>query len=359
MAASANDKLQKVGLATATTLDSNYTSNDTTVTVASTSGWPTDTGVTFAIDTIDSAGLQVPGSYNEYVGVVSTATSITSVDWADGVGDKNYSAGASTRVYIPVTKTRENRIVDWGLVEHKQDGTHDDVTATSISNAGTLTQTGVASFSDNLDVVDGKAIRDGNDNELVKFSQTASAVNEYTVKNAATGNAPQLQATGGDTNIGINLVPKGTGEVQFNGVAASGAYTDYSSSVTFTNLTKGSGTVSAYYKQVGKRVHYYGKITFAADTTMGTDPQVNVPVNFASTVSDNQPIGTILMLDASGPTYHGGDAMKTASQNRIFFLRRSVSGAAVLATGLALAQPFGANWTTSDVLWWNVTYECA
>lgn len=147
MAASANDKLQKVGLATATTLDSNYTINDTTVTVASTSGWPTDTGVTFAIDTIDSAGLQVPGSYNEYGGVVSTATSITSVDWADGVGDKNYSAGASTRVYIPVTKTRENRIVDWGLVEHKQDGTHAAVTATSVVSSGAVTGTTITGTS--------------------------------------------------------------------------------------------------------------------------------------------------------------------------------------------------------------------
>lgn len=57
-------------------------------------------------------------------------------------------------------------------------------------------------------------IADNNGNEQIKFSTTASAVNEITVKNSATTTNPQIQATGGDTNIGINLVPKGTGIVK-------------------------------------------------------------------------------------------------------------------------------------------------
>lgn len=60
-------------------------------------------------------------------------------------------------------------------------------------------------------------IGDANGNELLKFTATASAVNEVTLANAATGNNPTLTASGGDTNIGINLVPKGTGEIQYNG----------------------------------------------------------------------------------------------------------------------------------------------
>jgi len=60
--------------------------------------------------------------------------------------------------------------------------------------------------------VNGNAIGDGT-LELLKFSETASAVNEFTIANAATGNGPTLSATGGDTNIDINLTPKGTGEV--------------------------------------------------------------------------------------------------------------------------------------------------
>lgn len=133
MAASKNDKLMKVGLATATNLDANYTAGATSLTVVSTSGMPTDTGITVAIDTIDSAGVQVPGSYNEYVCTVASATGLANVEWADGSGDTNYNAGATTRVYIPVAKTRENRIVEWGVAEHNQDGTHSDITADTIT----------------------------------------------------------------------------------------------------------------------------------------------------------------------------------------------------------------------------------
>lgn len=56
-------------------------------------------------------------------------------------------------------------------------------------------------------------ITDRNRNELIKWTETASAVNEFTIANAATGNGPTLSATGGDTDININLVPKGAGVV--------------------------------------------------------------------------------------------------------------------------------------------------
>jgi hypothetical protein len=59
------------------------------------------------------------------------------------------------------------------------------------------------------------AINDTNGNELFGVTATGSAVNEFTVANAATGNAPTLSATGGDTNIGMALTPKGTGGVIF------------------------------------------------------------------------------------------------------------------------------------------------
>jgi hypothetical protein len=80
--------------------------------------------------------------------------------------------------------------------------------------AGTGTSVG-------LNVGSGKKLKlvgdviDTNGNELLKVSATASAVNELTLANAATGGAPVLSATGGDTNIGIGLTPKGTGGVVF------------------------------------------------------------------------------------------------------------------------------------------------
>lgn len=60
----------------------------------------------------------------------------------------------------------------------------------------------------------GTAILDTNGNEIIKTPATTSAVNEVTVTNAATGNAPSISATGDDTNIDIEIKGKGAGGVK-------------------------------------------------------------------------------------------------------------------------------------------------
>ena len=57
---------------------------------------------------------------------------------------------------------------------------------------------------------------DTNGNELLKVTATASAVNHLTLANAATGGVPTLTASGDDTNIGFELISKGTGEITAN-----------------------------------------------------------------------------------------------------------------------------------------------
>ena len=66
--------------------------------------------------------------------------------------------------------------------------------------------------------VNGNAIGDGT-LELLKFSETGSAVNEFTITNAATGNNPVLSATGDDLNVGLEFTAKGTGTIKFNDLA--------------------------------------------------------------------------------------------------------------------------------------------
>ena len=61
-------------------------------------------------------------------------------------------------------------------------------------------------------------INDVNGNELLKVTATASAVNELTLANMGTGANPTITASG-ETNVGINLVPKGTGVLQGAGSA--------------------------------------------------------------------------------------------------------------------------------------------
>ncbi len=61
------------------------------------------------------------------------------------------------------------------------------------------------------------SINDTNGNEVIKTPATASAVNEITVTNAATGTAPSITATGGDTDINLTLAGKGAGTVNIGG----------------------------------------------------------------------------------------------------------------------------------------------
>ena len=52
-------------------------------------------------------------------------------------------------------------------------------------------------------------INDANSNETLKLASIASAVNEVTIENAATGNAVHISATGGDASVGLHLAGKG------------------------------------------------------------------------------------------------------------------------------------------------------
>ena len=65
---------------------------------------------------------------------------------------------------------------------------------------------------------DGGFIADANGNEIVVLDTVASAVNEITVANAATGASPSISATGSNSDIDLLLVPKGTGAVKAGGV---------------------------------------------------------------------------------------------------------------------------------------------
>ena len=71
--------------------------------------------------------------------------------------------------------------------------------------------------SNNILIDDAHFIGDENGNEQIIFQTTSSAVNQIDVTNAATGNSPEISATGDDTNISLKLTPKGSGQVLLDG----------------------------------------------------------------------------------------------------------------------------------------------
>jgi hypothetical protein len=77
--------------------------------------------------------------------------------------------------------------------------------------------------SANILIDDAHFIADESGNEQIIFQTTGSAVNQFDVTNAATGSGPQLSATGGDSNIDLNILAKGTGHVTIVGNTNAGA----------------------------------------------------------------------------------------------------------------------------------------
>jgi len=94
----------------------------------------------------------------------------------------------------------------------------------------------------NIAFDDAHGINDENGNEQIIFQTTSSAVNQFDITNAATGNAPSISATGDDSNIDVALIPKGTGETKVGTGSADATIT--SSGAHNLILDTNSGTNS-------------------------------------------------------------------------------------------------------------------
>ena len=141
---------------------------------------------------------------------------------------------------------------------------------------------------------------DTNGNELLKVTATTSAVNEVTLANAATGVAPTLTASGGDTNIGFKLVAKGTGEItaKVNGSDVFNA----SSNFGFKNrIINGAMPVSQYYGSTDTAVT--GTTQYMIDRWRSieiTDGAMSVQQSTTSTAGFNNSMKfTVTTADAS------------------------------------------------------------
>ena len=105
------------------------------------------------------------------------------------------------------------------------DGTNPDILelpSGDVTLTGTQTLTNKTLTSPKI----GTNILDTSGNELINFTATGSAVNELTIANAATGvTGPVISATG-ETNVGININPKGSGVLNSGGSAVKIAGTE-------------------------------------------------------------------------------------------------------------------------------------
>lgn len=214
-----------------TTSNSFGTGTGETITLSSVAGVPTDTDLVLTFD------RDVAGKIERILGRISGSNFVIEERGVDGTSDQSHTS--PTVEYIDNARDRDD-IIDGILVEHGQTGAHD---ATKVAMlAGAQTVTGAKTFGAGLlkatspQVTTG--INDSSGNELIKVTAVGSAVNELTISNNATGSGPIISATGGDTNIDINLVPKGTGGVKTKKrvLSATNYTTDTGTSLNCDNL---------------------------------------------------------------------------------------------------------------------------
>lgn len=219
MAAALTDKFKKAGASTVTSLAApGKAIGATSITVGSTTNYPLDTGVVVAIRVVDTAGALVAGTYTEWNAIVTSATSFTLDPTPVHGSDQVYAAGSSTQVYISVSSSAHNQLVDGLLVSHNQDGsqragtiTNGSLSTTSgeLGGAWTTWATTVGGFSSTTDatlryMLIGKTVHirvyiNGTSN-ATSFSFTVP----YAVANG--GSVPCRIANNGVTNTSPGLI---------------------------------------------------------------------------------------------------------------------------------------------------------
>ena len=147
------------------------------------------------------------------------------------------------------------------------------ISTTATGTVLTLTDTSINS-TQNIQLPTAKAIADDSGNEYLKFVKTASAVNEISITNSATGNSPDLSVTGSDTNIGLSITTKGTGLIKLN----DGAY--------FPEATLTDGTTITWDTSVAQ----------VAKVTLGGNRTLSAPTNSAT----GQFISLLVIQDGTG-----------------------------------------------------------
>jgi len=184
---------------------------------------------------------------NNVLKLVGTIGGAVNVVVPDSIEKTYIIDNATTGAYTVTVKTSSGTGVTWAAADKGTKVVYSDGTNVVDTNLTDLSSDFSPQLSADLDcngqdiIMDSSnSIQDDSNNEYIKMAKTASAVNEVTVTNAATGNAPNLSATGDDTNIDLNLTPKGYGRATFNG---QGKIQSVAEKVT-TEATAATGTIN-------------------------------------------------------------------------------------------------------------------
>ena len=156
-------------------------------------------------------GTGAAGNFVTQNGTAPTVIAGRSAWYSDGSGVPSFKNGTGT----PVTLVRSSDL-GTGIATFLATPSSANLAAavTDETGSGALVF-GTSPTLTTPRIASGGFIADENGNEQIIFTTAASAVNEITISNGASGTNPSIAATGGGTNISLRLLGKGTGCILF------------------------------------------------------------------------------------------------------------------------------------------------
>ena len=225
--------------------------------------------------TLVMSNAALSNARNAVIKFTGTITGNQIVTVPDGIEKTYIIANGTTGAFTVQFKTVSGTGVTFAATDKSTKQFFVDGTNVVDTGYGDVTLTGTQTLTNKTLTTPVIAqINDANGNEELKFTATASAVNEITITNAATGSRPDLSVTGGDTNIGLSITTKGTGLVLFNDGA-------YNAEATLTD---------------GATITWDVSTSPVAKVTLGGARTISAPTNGAT----GQFISLAVIQDATG-----------------------------------------------------------
>jgi hypothetical protein len=216
-----------------------------------------------AAETMDGSNTFIIGSQYDSIELISDGinwylTQVKPLTITDTNGNKvlTLTTTASAVNYLDIANAATG---NGAVISSKGTDTNIPITlkgkGTGQVNIGQSTSTATAITGSAVQLASDQPITDSANNEYLKFTKVASAVNEMTVSNNVTGSNPSISATGGDTNIGLDFQTKGSAVYNLKGTAAQAAWL-------------------AFYENTGNGTN---KTTFKAPESITSDRVVTLP----------------------------------------------------------------------------------
>ncbi len=147
-----------------------------------------------------TAGRVLRANGSEYVSAqLNTSDLNNDANFFDTAGDGLSSSGSTVNTDITNATSLGSSVAG-----------SDEILVADADDSNNIKKTTAQDIADLASSTNATKLVDGSGNDVVLTSGSTTPVNEITVSNADTGSSPSISATGDDSNIDINLSPKGT-----------------------------------------------------------------------------------------------------------------------------------------------------